>query len=101
MVEQPLVSVCLPIYNGTNYMEQALESVLAQTFKNFEFLITDDCSTDGTSEVIERFARLDKRIKYLKNERQLGLFGNYNACMAQATGRYIKLLGHDDVLKPT
>lgn len=96
----PKVSVCLPVYNGSNYLALAIESVLAQTFCDFELLIANDCSTDGTQKIIEKYAKSDARIKHWINEKNLRLFGNYNACIEKATGQYIKLFAHDDLLHP-
>lgn len=94
----PSVSICLPVYNGANYLAGALESALAQTFTDFELLLANDCSTDETLSIIENYAKQDKRIICWTNETKLGLFGNYNACIKKAKGKYIKLFAHDDIL---
>ncbi len=96
----PKVSVCLPVYNGSNYLALAIESVLAQTFSDFELLIANDCSTDDTQKIIEKYASTDARIKHWINGKNLKLFGNYNACIEKAAGQYIKLFAHDDLLHP-
>ena len=96
----PRVSICLPVYNGENYLAHAIESVLCQTFEDFELLIADDCSTDSTPEIIQAYAKRDSRIKHWVNPQNLKLFGNYNACIAKAEGEYIKLFAHDDLLDP-
>jgi glycosyltransferase involved in cell wall biosynthesis len=96
----PKVSICLPIYNGTNYMAQAIDSALKQTFTDFEVLIANDRSEDGTLELIQDYARRDNRVKYWTNERKLGLFENYNECMRRAAGQFIKLFAHDDIFEP-
>jgi glycosyltransferase involved in cell wall biosynthesis len=95
------VSVCLPVYNGERFLAEAIRSVLEQTYTDFELLIIDDCSTDSSPEIIKQFTSLDKRVRYLKNEQNLGLFENYNECMKQASGRYIKLFAQDDVFHPS
>jgi glycosyltransferase involved in cell wall biosynthesis len=97
----PTVSICLPVYNGENFLAIAIESALAQTFEDFELLIANDCSTDETQAIIEKYARQDKRIKPWINEKNLKLFGNYNACIQKASGKYIKLFAHDDTFHPT
>jgi glycosyltransferase involved in cell wall biosynthesis len=97
---RPRVSVCLPVYNGANYLALAIESVLAQTFTDFELLIANDCSIDETQTIIEKYANRDTRIRHWINEKNLKLFGNYNACIDRATGQYIKLFAHDDILHP-
>jgi glycosyltransferase involved in cell wall biosynthesis len=97
----PAVSICLPVYNGENYLAKAIESALAQTFEDFELLIANDCSTDKTQAIIDKYAQQDKRIKSWINEKNLKLFGNYNACMERASGEFIKLFAHDDLFDPT
>lgn len=97
---QPLVSICLPVYNGEKFLAQAIDSVLAQTYRNFELLVSDDCSTDGSSEIIQRYAVRDGRIKSWSNDGRKGLFENYNVCMMHASGEIIKLFAQDDVLEP-
>lgn len=96
----PLVSICLPIYNGQKYLVAAIESILGQSCRDFELLIADDGSTDGSAEICERFAQADNRIRYWLNEKRLGLFGNYNRCIEQATGELIKPFAQDDLLEP-
>ena len=100
MTTGPLISILLPVYNGQNYLQGAIESCLKQTCGDFELLITDDCSTDSTWSIIENAASLDKRIKPWKNTENLGLFRNYNRCMDLARGKYIKPFAHDDLLAP-
>jgi glycosyltransferase involved in cell wall biosynthesis len=94
----PRVSVCIPTYRGAATIGAAIGSVLAQTAADFELVVVDDASPDDTAEVVARFA--DRRIAYLRNERNLGPEGNWNRCLAEARGRYFKLLPHDDVLHP-
>jgi GT2 family glycosyltransferase/glycosyltransferase involved in cell wall biosynthesis len=96
----PLVSILLPVYNGQNYLQGAIESCLKQTCGDFELLIANDCSTDDTWSIIEKAASLDQRIKGWTNEQNLGLFGNYNRCMELAIGKYVKPFAHDDLLAP-
>lgn len=98
---EPTVSICLPVFNGEEYLSMAIESVLNQTYKNFELLISDDGSTDSSLEIIESYAKLDARIKFWLNDRQLGLFGNYNAAMGPSRGAFIKPHAQDDVWAPT
>jgi glycosyltransferase involved in cell wall biosynthesis len=93
---QPLVSVCIPVYNCESFIGQAIQSVLDQTYQNFELLIIDNASTDKTCEVIESFH--DPRIKYLKNTGNLGMMANWNRVLVESTGRYIKLLPADDLI---
>jgi glycosyltransferase involved in cell wall biosynthesis len=96
----PQVSICLPIYNGAKYLRQAIESALAQTYSDFELIICDDRSTDNSFDIARQYAKRDARIKLTKNVHRLGLFNNYNACLAKAQGQYIKLFAQDDLFEP-
>lgn len=93
---KPLVSVAIPTYRGARYIGVAIESVLRQSFSDFELLIVDDNSPDDTHAIVERFH--DPRLVYLRNERNLGPQGNWNRCLEAARGIYFKLLPHDDML---
>lgn len=101
MSQRPLVSVCLPVFNGARYLAQAVDAILAQTYTDFELIIRDDNSTDDSPKILQKYEALDARIRYKKNEQKLGLFQNYNECMRAAAGSYIKLYAQDDVLEPT
>jgi glycosyltransferase involved in cell wall biosynthesis len=94
----PVVSVCIPTYQGAQFIAQAIESVLKQTLRDFELIIVDDNSLDKTTEIVSRFN--DPRIRFLANPHNLGPEGNWNRCLDEATGRYFKLLPQDDVLAP-
>lgn len=93
----PKVSVCIPTYNYAEYISFAIESVLNQNFKDFELLIQDDCSTDGTQEVVQKYLA-DERIIFEVNKENLGLPGNWNRCLSKARGEYIKFVFADDLL---
>jgi glycosyltransferase involved in cell wall biosynthesis len=94
----PRVSICLPVFNGENFLAAAIDSALSQSFPDFELIIVDDCSTDQCGHIIESYAARDRRIKYSTNSEKLGLFGNYNRCMDLASGEYIKPFAQDDIL---
>lgn len=96
----PKVSVCLPVFNGRRFLRAAIETVLAQTHKDFELLIADDCSTDDSLVIAEELSKRDSRIVVWKNASNLGLFANYNACIERASGEYIKLFAQDDLFMP-
>jgi glycosyltransferase involved in cell wall biosynthesis len=96
----PRVSIGLPIYNGENYGEVAIQSILAQTGVDFELIIADNASVDGTEEICRRYAALDERIRYFRHERNLGAAHNFNFAFAEARGEYFKWASHDDVLAP-
>lgn len=95
----PLVSVCIPSFNQERYIEAAVKSVLSQTLTDFELIIVDDCSRDGTYERLRHFS--DPRIRVSRNEQNLGLEGNWNAAVSQARGTYLKVLCGDDILYPS
>lgn len=92
----PRITVGLPVYNGKNYVREAIESVLHQTFTDFELLINDNCSTDGTAEICEAYARGDRRIHYLRQSRNLGASPNINSLVHRARGEYFIWIMHDD-----
>jgi glycosyltransferase involved in cell wall biosynthesis len=100
MDETVKVSIGLPVYNGQNYLAHAIESVLAQTYRNFELIICDNASEDNTSKICERYTTLDKRVRYFKNPTNIGAAENHNKCYALASGQYFKWMSHDDMLEP-
>lgn len=93
----PKVSVVFPVYNGEKYVEESLQSLLVQTFGNFEIIIWNDASTDSTSEILRTYR--DSRIKVRNNLRNLGLFPTLNLAIRESTGEYIRLWSQDDVMK--
>lgn len=93
------VSVLLPVYNGEPYVLQSIQSVLAQTFEDFELLVVDDCSTDGTPAILASIA--DRRLRVLRNPVNLGIVGTLNRAMGEARGRYIARADADDFCLPT
>lgn len=94
------VSICLPVFNGERYLEAAIDTVLAQTFGDFELIVVDDCSTDGTAEIVDEFKRQDPRVQLFRNDNNIGLFANYNRCLLRASGELIKPFAQDDLLHP-
>ena len=97
-MRMPLVSVLIPVFNGEQFLAECLESVLAQDFNDFEMLISDDGSTDGSAAVIQRYAGRDRRIRWWRNPRNLGIGGNFNACLKAAQGEFLKFVLQDDKL---
>lgn len=95
------VSVVIPAYNAALYLPGAIESILKQTFRDFEVIIIDDCSTDNTWEVIREYAKKDCRIRPFKNVQNLGIAGNRNKGVALATGKYLVWQDADDISLPT
>jgi len=92
------VSVCIPTYNGAEFVAKAIESVLAQTFADFELLVIDDSSDDTTVNIVRSFT--DPRMRICQNEKRLGIPGNWNRCLSSAQGEYICLFHQDDMMLP-
>lgn len=97
----PLVSICVPTYNGARFLSQCLDTALAQTWTDFELVIVDDRSSDGTFAIAAAYAARDSRVKLHQNDRNLGLAGNWNRCVLLSQGQWIKFLFQDDLLEPT
>jgi glycosyltransferase involved in cell wall biosynthesis len=96
----PRVSIGLPVYNGEDYLREAIDSILAQTFSDFELLISDNGSTDATEAICREYAARDCRIRYLRQAQNLGATKNYNLLFPLARGAYYKWMGHDDIILP-
>ena len=94
----PRISVLIPTFNYARYLPEAIESVLAQDFPDFELLIADDCSADGSDAVIARYAAQDRRVQGQVHKTRLGMVPNWNWCLSQARGEYIKFVFGDDKL---
>lgn len=100
MADVPAVSVGLPVYNGERYLAAAIESILAQTYGDFELLLCDNASTDATPEICRRYAAADPRVRYVRHPENLGAAENYNVAFRLARGRYFRWAAHDDLLEP-
>lgn len=98
MKSVPLVTIVIPTYNGGITIERTIDSVLSQTYKNFEIIILNNCSTDDTLSKIEKYN--DERIKVVNNASNIGFEGNWNKSLECITGKYFKLLPDDDLLEP-
>lgn len=97
----PKVSICIPIFNGADYIRQAIHSVLEQDYQDYEIIVVDNASTDQTVEILEAMLlRGGDRIHVYKNDQNIGLAGNLNKCLEYARGEYIKFLCVDDLLLP-
>src|SRR4029078_349231 len=94
----PLVSILIPTYDYGRYLPEAIESVLEQDYPNFEVLISDDASRDDSAKVIARYAAKDPRIRAHIQPANLGMVENWNWCLREARGEYIKFLFGDDKL---
>ncbi len=97
MDNQPLLSVLMPVFNSERFVAEAIESILTQTFKDFEFLILDDASTDRSFEIIKDFENKDPRIKVYQNEKNLGVVASRNKLINLSKGKYIAWIDSDDV----
>jgi glycosyltransferase involved in cell wall biosynthesis len=97
---RPTVSIGVPVFNGEENLEAALTSVLDQTYEDFEVIIADNASTDATEEICRRFTRLDGRVRYVRNDKNVGVARNYNRLFELSDGRYFKWAPHDDRLSP-
>jgi len=95
----PLVSICIPTYNGGKYIKETLECALNQTYTNIEVIITDDYSLDNTIDICESYARKDNRIKIYKNKKNLGLVGNWCESIEKASSKWVKFLFQDDLIE--
>lgn len=100
-MQNPKVSVLIPSYNYAHYLQEAIDSVLTQTFEDFELIIVDNCSTDNTEELVMEYLQKNRRIQYFKNEENIGMYRNYNQALLLAKGEYIKFLNADDKFEPT
>ena len=95
-----LISIVLPVYNGEKYLRESIDSVIAQTYKNWELLILDDCSTDSSSEIAKEYEKNDKRIHYYRNEENLRLPRNLNKGFSLSKGNYLTWTSDDNRYKP-
>jgi glycosyltransferase involved in cell wall biosynthesis len=97
MTASPRLTVGLPVYNGENYLAQSLDALLGQTFSDFELVISDNASTDGTADICQRYARQDSRIRYHRQPRNIGLSPNHNFVVDQARADLVKWASNDDL----
>ena len=100
MNDEPLISVLIVAYNREKYLAQAIESVLASTFTNFELIIVDDCSIDRTLAIAKKFEGEDKRISVYQNKKNIGQFANRNKAAFYAKGYFLKYVDSDDIIYP-
>ena len=97
---KPLVSIGMPVYNGEDSLRCALESLLAQDYENFELIISDNHSTDSTQEICLDYMAKDKRIRYFRNEMNVGAINNFNKVFEISQGEYFMWHAHDDLREP-
>ena len=101
--QEPLVSVVTPVYNGEPYLQECIESVLAQSYKNFEYILVNNCSTDSSLETATHYAKMDERIRIIQNDEFLSQVKNYNNALRNISqdSVYCKILAADDRMFPT
>lgn len=100
MESQPLVSIIMPSYNAESYIAESIESVLHQTYTNWELIITDDCSSDHTPEIVQSYCKQDSRIDFAIAQHHSGIAGTRNQCLSRAKGRFVAFLDNDDLWYP-
>lgn len=98
---QPIVSIVLPCYNGAGFLPLSIESVVGQTYKDWELIIVNDCSTDNSLEIMQRYADTDSRIRIINNGHNLKLPGALNRGFREARGKYLTWTSHDNHMAPT
>jgi glycosyltransferase involved in cell wall biosynthesis len=96
----PKVSIGMPVYNAERYLEQALDSILSQTFDDFELVISDNASTDRTEEICKKYAAKDSRVRYFRQRQNYGLIYNFNVVFRLSGGEYFKWAASDDICAP-
>lgn len=97
---RPKVSIGLPVYNGAKYLGGAIDSILGQTFQDFELIISDNASTDATRDICLDYASRDGRIRYSRQDHNVGAGPNHNLCARRARGEYFRWASHDDLMEP-
>ncbi|MFS0513957.1 glycosyltransferase family 2 protein [Nostoc sp. UIC 10607] len=97
---QPRLSIGLPVYNGEKFIKEAIDSLLAQTFEDFELIISDNASTDKTEEICRAYAEQDQRICYYRNDKNIGCARNFNRVFKLSSGEYFKWAAYDDLHAP-
>ncbi len=100
MTRRPKVSIGLPVFNGEDHLARAVDSILEQSLTDLELIIVDNASTDATQSIGERYTLHDERVRYVRNETNIGASRNYNKAFALAEGEYFKWAAHDDECHP-
>jgi glycosyltransferase involved in cell wall biosynthesis len=96
----PTLTIGLPVYNGEKYLAQALDALLAQTYTDFELVVSDNASDDATEEICRTYAEKDDRVRYIRQPVNIGADPNHHFVVEQARGRYFKWAAHDDLYEP-
>ncbi|HHL2037255.1 glycosyltransferase family 2 protein [Clostridium perfringens] len=98
-MERDLVSIITPVYNAERFLKETIESVINQSYKNWELILVDDCSKDSSEKIIRSYIKLDNRIKYIKLEKNSGAAISRNTAINNSKGKYIAFLDSDDIWK--
>lgn len=96
----PRVSIGMPVFNGANYIREAIDSILGQTYEDFDLIVSDNASTDDTEAIVRAYAARDGRVRYYRNATNVGAAANMNRVFALGAGEYFRWAAHDDVLAP-
>src|SRR5258708_9503485 len=94
------IAIGLPVHNGDNYLAAAIDTILAQTYGDFDLVISDNASTDGTEEICQAYAQRDRRIRYIRQPKNVGAAANHNLTVRMTDSPYFKWAAHDDLLAP-
>jgi len=97
MTDRPRLSIGLPVYNGEEYLAESFDALLGQTYEDFELVVSDNASTDGTEAICRKYAAQDSRIRYLRLPRNIGATPNHNHVFAESRGELFKWASHDDL----
>jgi glycosyltransferase involved in cell wall biosynthesis len=97
---RPAISIGMPVYNAASYLREAIDSILAQTYTDFEIIISDNASTDETEAICRDYEKRDARISYVRQQENVGATGNFNYVFGLARGRYFKWAAYDDICEP-
>ena len=98
--DRPRLSIGMPVFNGEKYIRCALDSILSQTYKDFELVISDNASTDKTESICLKYKEQDNRIRYYRNKKNIGAPSNYNRVFLLSSANYFKWAAHDDMIAP-
>ena len=96
----PIISILMSVWNASEYLCDAIDSILNQTLRNFEFIIVDDCSTDDSADIIQDYANQDERIVFISNKENLGLSASLNRGLKLAKGEFVARMDPDDIALP-
>ena len=100
IISNPKISIGLPVYNGENILRRSIDSILSQTFSDFELIISDNASSDSTPIICQDYTKRDKRIRYVRQKKNIGVYRNYFFLVNEAKFEYFLWVASDDYLDP-